>query len=79
MKARALVCLLFASLLAAHSRGTPVSRKRSAGGQRFIVVYRLRDGCHACKTLGYARVGFDLDAGGKFLGTRVVDVRTRQR
>ncbi len=47
------------------------------GGQRFVAVYELRDGCHACKNVGYARIGFDFDGEGKFLGTDVVQVRPR--
>ncbi|MET0619411.1 MAG: hypothetical protein ABW056_03980 [Thermoanaerobaculia bacterium] len=51
--------------------------KLRSGGQRFVVVYELHDGCHACKTVGYARIGFDFDVQGKFVGTDVVQVRPR--
>ncbi len=42
--------------------------------QRFLVTYRLLNGCHACELLGSARVAFDFDGGGKFLGTEIVGV-----
>ncbi len=50
-------------------------RRRHGQGQRFVVVYELRDGCHACANLGYARVGLDFDTGGRFVGTEVEQVR----
>lgn len=49
--------------------------RRRAGGQRFVVVYELRDGCHACQVLGYARIGLDFDAQGRFAGAEVEQVR----
>jgi hypothetical protein len=55
----------------------PRALKLRSGGQRFVVVYELHDGCHACKTVGYARIGFDFDVQGKFVGTDVVQVRPR--
>ena len=55
----------------------PRALKLRNGGQRFVLVYELHDGCHACKTVGYARIGFDFDVQGKFVGTDVVQVRPR--
>ena len=55
----------------------PRALKLRSGGQRFVVVYELHDGCHACKTVGYARIGLDFDVQGKFVGTDVVQVRPR--
>jgi hypothetical protein len=55
----------------------PRAVKLRSGGQRFVVVFELHDGCHACKTVGYARIGFDFDVQGKFVGTDVVQVRPR--
>jgi hypothetical protein len=49
--------------------------KLRTGGQRFVVVYMLHDGCHACTVVGYARVGWDFDAEGRFLGTETIQVR----
>jgi hypothetical protein len=48
-----------------------------SGGQRFVVVYELHDGCHACKVVGYVRIGWDFDVQGRFVGTEVVQVRPR--
>jgi hypothetical protein len=50
-------------------------KRRREEGQRFVVVYELRDGCRACRDLGYARIGLDFDALGRFVGTDVEQVR----
>jgi predicted secreted protein len=42
--------------------------------QRFITAYRLLNGCHACELLAFARVAFDFDTAGKFLGTELLKV-----
>ena len=55
----------------------PRAVKLRNGGQRFFLVYELHDGCHTCKNVGYARIGLDFDAEGKFVGTDVVQVRPR--
>jgi hypothetical protein len=56
----------------------PRSLGHGAGrGQRFVVVYELRDGCHACAIVGEARIGFAFDAHGRFVGTEVEQVRPR--
>ncbi len=44
-------------------------------GQRFVVAYRLLNGCHACERVGRARFAFDFDAKGKFLGATLLDVK----
>ena len=46
-----------------------------AKGQRFIVEYRLLNGCHACERVGSARFAFDFDANGKFLGSTLLEVQ----
>jgi hypothetical protein len=48
-------------------------------GQRFIVEYRLLNGCHACERVGRARFAFDFDPNGKFLGPTLLDVRSRSK
>ena len=48
-------------------------------GQRFIVEYRLLNGCHACERVGRARFAFDFDPNGKFLGPTLLDVRSRTK
>jgi hypothetical protein len=40
-------------------------------GQRFVIEYRLRNLCHACELIGFARFAFDFDHTGQFLATRV--------
>jgi hypothetical protein len=49
------------------------------GGREFIIGYLLRDLCHACATVGRVRFAFDFDAGGKFLGTRLVSVVSAEK
>lgn len=44
------------------------------GMQRFVVSYRILNSCHACELLGLAKVAFDFDGSGKFLGTELLDV-----
>jgi hypothetical protein len=48
-------------------------------GQRFIVEYRLLNGCHACERVGRARFAFDFDPNGKFLDSTLLDVRSRSK
>jgi hypothetical protein len=38
------------------------------GGQRFVIQFRLVDGCHACETGYRARVAFDFGVDGTYLG-----------
>jgi hypothetical protein len=47
------------------------------GGQRFVVAYVLKDGCHACAIVGEARIGFDFDVEGRLVQTDVIRVRPR--
>lgn len=52
----------------------PEMRERNFGGQQALVRYVLKDGCHACANIGTARVAFDFDATGKFIGVRLLNV-----
>lgn len=52
----------------------PAAEKLPGGGQRFVVGYRLVDGCHACARVGSAKFAFDFDRAGKLLGAKVVGV-----
>jgi hypothetical protein len=47
----------------------------SAGGQRFVVDYRVLDGCHACARLGIVHYAFNFDVTGKFMGAVYLDVQ----
>lgn len=42
--------------------------------QRFLVTYRLLNGCHACDLLGLVRVAFEFDRAGKFTGAELLEV-----
>jgi hypothetical protein len=46
------------------------TRPLSDGGVQFLVGYPLLNGCHACKSTGLARFSWNVDAKGKFLGTK---------
>jgi hypothetical protein len=62
------------------SRGAargPAALRLSSGGQRFVVSYSLRDGCHACKIVGEAQLRFDFDVEGRFRGVEIQRVRPR--
>lgn len=48
-----------------------------SGGQRFIFAFALKDGCNACKVVGAANVAYDFDAGGKFLGTKLLNFKRK--
>ncbi|MCK8600813.1 protease inhibitor I42 family protein [Desulfoferrobacter suflitae] len=48
----------------------------AGGGQRFILNYRLLDGCHACELLGQAKFAFRFDGLGNFTGTKLVGVES---
>jgi hypothetical protein len=59
-----------------NPRGPAAVRLRN-GGQGFVVPYALRDGCHACKIVGDAKLRFDFDVEGRFVGIAVDRVRRR--
>ncbi len=45
------------------------------GRQNFLVDYILRDGCHACATIGTATFAYAFDGNGNFQGARVFAVK----
>jgi predicted secreted protein len=51
-----------------------VADETSKERQRYLVTYRLLNGCHACELLASVRVAFDFDSTGKFLGTELLGV-----
>jgi len=65
-----------------YSPGRPSSEPAPGGGVRFLVDYRILNGCHACEELGTAVFAFDFDQAGKFKGAsfiKVEDARNIQR
>jgi len=48
----------------------PVAEQLPGGGQRFVVSYRLLNGCHACEQVGTVNYAFDFDTTGRFLGAK---------
>ena len=81
---------VYAALLRTHpnvqifpgDRGSPrfprVAR-RADGGIGYVMTYDLKDGCHACKVLGNAYLGFEFDGRGRFEGVSIVRVQSRAR
>lgn len=78
----------YASLLASHPNATlfpgpretargPLAQDLASGGQRFIVAYSVRDGCHACAVIGQVYIQFLFDVEGRFRGTEVDRVWAR--
>jgi hypothetical protein len=43
--------------------------------QRFVVGYRLLNGCHACSRVGSVQYAFDFDSNGKFIGASLLSVQ----
>ena len=81
MLARGAVLLLaFVAAAAAQDAAppTPAGANLKNGGQRFDLDFLLRDGCHACVTVGLVKVAFDFDVNGKFVGTEIGRVRARR-
>jgi predicted secreted protein len=59
-------------------RNDPQLPKLDSGGfgrQTFLVDYILRDGCHACATIGTTTFAYAFDGDGKFQGARVFAVK----
>jgi len=50
--------------------GYPVLQGLPGGGQRFVVAYKLMNGCHACEQLATVHYAFDFNNKGRFLGTK---------
>jgi predicted secreted protein len=57
-----------------YSQGRPSSEPAPGGGVRFLVDYRILNGCHACEELGTAIFSFEFDETGKFKGASLVKV-----
>ena len=55
-------------------REYPLLERTPDGGQRFIVRYRLLNGCHACELAGYAGYVFEFDKTGRFSGTKYLGI-----
>jgi hypothetical protein len=56
----------------------PTVRPLTSGGQRFVVPYRLLNGCHACERLGSASFAFDFDEAGRFVSAKLLYI-SRER
>ena len=54
-----------------------LAEKLSDGGQRFVLGYRLLDGCHACQLLGYVKFAFQFDGLGNFTGIKLIGVENQ--
>ena len=57
----------------ASDPGRPRVKKLRAKGVRFEFAFPVRV-CHACADLAHARVGYDFDGSGRFLGAKLIGV-----
>jgi predicted secreted protein len=57
-----------------YTPGHPAISPSPGGGVRFLVDYRIANGCRACEELGTALFAFDFDETGKFKGASVASV-----
>jgi hypothetical protein len=48
------------------------------GGQRFIFMHPIVDGCRACEVIGEANVGFEFDSQGRFGGAKIMGITTTE-
>lgn len=60
-----------------HDLGQVITEAIPGGGQRFILDYRLRNGCHACEEIGSAKFAFEFDGLGNFTGIQLKGVENR--
>jgi hypothetical protein len=52
-------------------KSTPMVRCLKGQGKRFVISYRITDGCRECNYLGTALFAFDFDRDGSFTGTKI--------
>lgn len=45
-----------------------------AEGQRFLILYPVLDGCHACDVLGWANIAYSFDEDGRLTSVELVDI-----
>lgn len=57
----------------------PTMKELRDRAQRFVISYRLTDGCRGCAYLGTAWIAFDFAQNGLFLGTRFLGVERTPR
>lgn len=58
-------------------KDVPVIETPPGGGQRFILTYRLLNGCHACELIGSAQFAFQFDSLGNFTGIKLKGVENK--
>jgi predicted secreted protein len=57
-----------------YSREDLAVENMPGGGQRFILGYRLLNGCHACELIGHARFAFVFNGLGNFTGITLISL-----
>lgn len=60
-----------------HDLGHVIIEAIPGGGQRFILDYRLRNGCHACEEIGSAKFAFEFDGLGNFTGIQLKGIENK--
>lgn len=58
---------------------TPAILALSAGSQRFLIDYALKEPCQTCPVVAHAGFGFDFDVTGKFLGVKFIKIAPLDR
>jgi len=59
-----------------HNLDRVITEAIPGGGQRFILDYRLLNGCHACEEIGNAKFSFEFDGLGNFTGIQLKGVES---
>lgn len=57
----------------------PMMRELRNRAQRFVVGYRMTDGCRTCAYLGMAWIAFDFTKNGTFVGTKFLGIEKTPR
>lgn len=52
--------------------GFKTSQQLAGGGQRFTYQFPVLNGCHGCEVAGTAKIAFDFDRSGKYLGAKLL-------
>lgn len=49
-------------------------RNSPLGGQQFVFVFTIKNGCQACSELAVAQIAFDFDRSGKYTGPKLLGI-----
>lgn len=63
-----------ATIWPGNHQGFPDVTTSPQNSPRLIFTYTLLNGCHACEIAGTAKIAFDFDDDGRFLGATLIDL-----